>query len=165
MDLGRLSTTTEARALIGMVQYYMDMRTRHSHVLTPLIEAASGPKIRKILWNDALESSFKELNRMVSSETLLSYPDWKLAFTVHTDASDKQLDAFISQNNKPIDFFFRKLINPQRNYTKTEKELLVIVECLKQFRGIIFGYEINVLSYHKNLVYATTLSESQRVMH
>ena len=41
----------------------------------------------------------------------------------------------------------------------------MIVECLKQFRGIIFGYEINVFSDHKNLVYAATLSESQRVMH
>ena len=46
----------------------------------------------------------------------------------------------------------------------TEKELLAIVECLKQFRGIIFGYEINVFSDNNNLVYAATLSESQIVM-
>ena len=38
------------------------------------------------------------------------------------------------------------------------------MECLKQFRGIVFGYEINVFSDNKNLVYAATLSESQRVM-
>ena len=38
------------------------------------------------------------------------------------------------------------------------------MECLKQFQGILFGYEINVFSDHKNLVYASTLSESQRVM-
>ena len=53
---------------------------------------------------------------------------------------------------------------PQHNYPTTKKELLTIVECLKQFRGILFGYEINVFSYHKNLVYAATLSESQRVI-
>ena len=52
----------------------------------------------------------------------------------------------------------------QRNYTTTEKELLAIVECLQQLQGIIFGYEINVSSDHKNLVYATTLGEYQRVM-
>ena len=46
----------------------------------------------------------------------------------------------------------------------TDKELFAIVECLKQFRGIPFGYEINVFSDHKNLVYAATLSESQRLM-
>ena len=38
------------------------------------------------------------------------------------------------------------------------------MECLKKFRGICFGYEINIFSDHKNLVYAATLSESQRVM-
>ena len=38
------------------------------------------------------------------------------------------------------------------------------MEFLKQFRVILFGYEINVFLDHKNMVYATTLSESQRVM-
>ena len=38
------------------------------------------------------------------------------------------------------------------------------MECLKQFLVILFGYEINIFSYHKNLVYDKTLSESQRVM-
>ena len=101
---------------------------------------------------------------MVSAETLLSYPDWKLPFAVHNDASDRQLGYVISQNNKIISFFSKKLSNSQRNYTTNEKELLAIVECLKQFRGVIFGYEINVFSDHKDLVYAATLSESQRVV-
>ena len=68
---------------------------------------------------------------MVSDETLLSNPDWKLPFTVHTYASDKQLGAVVSQNNKPISFLSRKLRKPQRNYMTTKKELLAIVECLK----------------------------------
>ena len=38
------------------------------------------------------------------------------------------------------------------------------MEFLKQFLGIIFGYEINVFSDHNNLLYAANLSESQRVM-
>ena len=101
---------------------------------------------------------------MVSAETLLSYPYWKIPFTVHTNASDKQLGDVISQNNKTIAFFSIRLSKPKRNYTTTEKALLLIVECLNQFCGILFGYEINVSSDHKNLVYAATLSESQRVM-
>ena len=95
---------------------------------------------------------------MVSAETLLSYPGWKLTFTVHTDDSYKYLGAVIIHNHKPIAFFSGKLRKPQRNYTTTEKELIAIVERLKQFRGIIFGYEINVFSYDKNLFYAVTLS-------
>ena len=83
---------------------------------------------------------------MISPKTLLNYPDWTIPFTVHTDASDKQSGYVVIQNNKPIAFFSIILIKPQRNYTTTEKEILAIVECLNQFCGIIFGYEINVFS-------------------
>ena len=102
---------------------------------------------------------------MVSTENLLSQPYWKIPFTVHTDASDKHLGAVIIQNNKPIELFSRGIIKPQRKYTIIEKEVLSVVECLNQLPGILFRYEINVFLYNKNLVYATTLSESQRVMH
>ena len=70
---------------------------------------------------------------MFIAKRLLSCPYWKILFTVHTDASDKQLGDAISQNNKPIDFFSIRLRNPQPNYTTAEKELLSIVECLNQF--------------------------------
>ena len=140
------------------------MWPRRSNTLAPLIEAASGPKGGKILWNDALESSFKELKHMVSAEILLSYPYWKLPFRVHTDVFDKQLVVVISHNDKHIPFFYIKLSKPQHNYTTNEKELLLTVEFPKQFQVIIFGYEINLFSDHKSLIYAATQSESKRVL-
>ena len=156
MDIGWPSNTTKVRAIIVMVQYYRNMWPRWSHLLSTLIEAARGPQGRTIFWNDALESSFKELNCMISDDTLLSYPDWTIPFTVHTDDSDKQLGAVISLNKESIALFSRILIKPQRNHTTTEKEIIAIVECLKQLRDIIFGYKIHVFSDHKNMVYAAT---------
>ena len=165
VDLERPKTTTEVKALIGMVQYYRDMWKGRSHILAPFTAVSSGKKGSKIKWTKELEEAFHATKKMVQTETLLTYPDWTIPFTIHTDdASDHQLGAVISQNNKPITFFSRKLSKAQCNYTTTEKELLAIVECLKQFRGILFGYPIDVWSDHKNLVYAATLSEFQRVM-
>ena len=97
------------------------MWSMRSHISDPLIEAASGPKGQKILWNDTLEYSFKELKRMVSAENLLSYPYWTILFTVHTNTSDKQLGAVISQNNKAIEFLEIRLSKPQHNYTETNQ--------------------------------------------
>ena len=165
VDMARPTTSTEIRRLVGLVQYYRDLWPRRSHVLAPLTEAAAGKAKRaKIKWTEELERAFQDLKKLVAKDTMLNYPDWSQPFEVHTDASDFQLGAVISQNNKPIAFFSRKLNSAQKNYTTTEKELLSIVECLKQFRNILFGYEIIVWSDHKNLVHAATVSESQRVM-
>ena len=37
------------------------------------------------------------------------------------------------------------------------------MERIKQFHRVLFDYKINVFLYNKNMVYAVTLSESQRV--
>ena len=59
------------------------------HVIYPLTEEANGPKGRIILCNDVVKEYFKELKCIVSDETLLSYPDCKITFTLNIDASDK----------------------------------------------------------------------------
>ena len=105
INIGKPTTMTEARSLIVMLQYCIDMWSRQSHVISPLLYLAISPKVRTIIWNNNLELNFQYLKKMISSETLLHFPDWKIPFTVHPDASDQQLGAVISQNNKPIDFF------------------------------------------------------------
>ena len=160
----RPTTVTEVRRLIGLVQYYRDLWPRRSHILETFTSISSGKKGTRIKWNDELEKAFIETNKMVCQETLLNYPDWGKPFDIHTDASDYQLGAVISQEGKPIAFFSRKLNSAQKNYTTKEKELLSIVECVKEFRNIIFGYPIKVYSDHKNLVNSATLSQLQRVM-
>ena len=167
-NLERPRTTTEVRRLIGMVQYYRDLWKRRSHILQPFTELSSGPKGKKITWTPELEKAFNDIKKMVCKETMLNYPDWSKPFIIHTDASDYQLGAVISQKYgdeyKPLAFFSRKLNKAQKNYTTTEKELLSIVECIREFRNILFGYPIEVYSDHKNLVNAATVSQSQRVM-
>ena len=164
MNITQPETVKDLRAYIGLVQYYRDMWQRRSHILSPLTEQCKGRSKQPLKWTTEMIQAFEESKQMVAKETVLNYPDWTIPFDIHTDASDKQLGAVISQRGNPLAFYSRRLTKAQRNYTTTEKELLSIVECLKQFRGVLFGYKINVYSDHKNLVYTATLSESQRVM-
>ncbi len=68
----------------------------------------------------------------IAKEVVLAYPDFMKPFDIYTDASTKQLGSVITQDNRPIAFFSRKLSDPQSKYTVTELELLAIVETLKQ---------------------------------
>jgi RNA recognition motif-containing protein len=102
------------------------------------------------------------MKRIIARETLLAYPDFNQPFNIHTDASHTQLGAVISQNNKPIAFYSRKLNPAQTRYTTTERELLSIVETLKEFKNILLGHRIKIYTDHKNLTYVNFKTE--RVM-
>ena len=69
----------------------------------------------------------------MARNTLLTYPDFIETFKIHTDARNFQLGAVISEKVKYIAFYSRKLTKAQTRYTVTEKELLSIVETLKEF--------------------------------
>jgi hypothetical protein len=89
-----------------------------------------------------------DLNKTyISSEWILNLyglnvPKPSKIFTLQQD-NISQFDAEVFLNNKPIAFFSRRLSKAQQHFTTTEKELLSIVECLKQFQGILQGYPIN----------------------
>ena len=74
-----------------------------------------------------------------------------------------QLGALIMEEGKPLAFYSKKLSKSEINYKVTEKELLSIVETLKEFRNILFGHEIEVFMDHQNLTYETIENASQRV--
>ena len=58
-----------------------------------------------------MDEAFIQAKKMISQEVFLTYPDWTSPLCVHTNASDKQLDAAISQNNKPIAFLVKDYQN------------------------------------------------------
>ena len=76
------------------------------------------------------------------------------------DASKVQLGAVISQDNKPIAFYSRNLYPAQVNYTKREREVLSIVEILKEFRNILLGQQRKVYTDPKKLTYKSFNTES-----
>ena len=50
-----------------------------------------------------MEVAFHDMKHTIYVENILNYPDWKILFTLHIYAFDKQLGAIISQNYKPVD--------------------------------------------------------------
>ncbi len=89
----------------------------------------------------------------IAKEVVLAYLNFTKPFDIYTDASTKQLGAVITQDNRPIAFFSRKLSGAQSKYTVTKLELLAIVETLKEFNGMLWGQRINVYTNHKNLTW------------
>ena len=129
-------------------------------MLAPLATLTS--KTTKWKWGSEEQNSFDTMKKIISREVLLAFPDFNQKFEIYTDASKFQLGAVITQNNCPIAYYSRKLNSAQLNYTTTERELLAIVETLKEFRNILLGQKIIVYTDHKNLTYK--VFNTERVM-
>ena len=102
-----------------------------------------------IPWRDEHQKCFDATKCVIRREVLLGYPDFNAPFEIHTDASKFQLGAVISQKGKPISFYSRKMNSAQHNYTIPEKELLSVVQTLKEFRNILLEHQITVYTDHK----------------
>ena len=141
----------QLRWFLRMVNYYHNMWIHQSEVLTPLMHLTSANV--KFEWTNVEQMAFDKIKQIVGHETLLSYPHFNLPFEIHTDASHTQLGVVISQNNKLIAFYSRKLQPAQRQCTTTERELLSIIKTLKEFKNILLGQQIVVYTDHKNHTY------------
>ena len=93
----------------------------------------------------------------------LAYPDYSQGFEIYTDSSKFQLGAVITQNNRLLAFFSRKLNTAQQKYSMTKQELLAIVETLKEFKGMLWGQKLKVYTDHKNLIQDALGLTSDRV--
>ena len=144
-------TKKQLRAFVGLVNYYRDMWRRRSHVLAPLTALCSATQ--KWVWGEEQQQAFADVKRMICKEAILAFPNFNEEFVIYTDASNYQLGGVITQNKKPLAFYSRKLKDAQTRYTTTERELLSIVEILKEFRTILLGHKIIVYTDHKNLIY------------
>jgi len=120
-----------------------------SHILSPLTKL-TGLK-GKVPWTADCQKAFDTMKSLLAQEAFLAYPDHNKPFHIYADASDLQMGAAIFQDGKPIAFYSHKLNPAQQNYTVGEKELLSIVETLKEFRSMLYGsQQIHVYTDHKN---------------
>jgi hypothetical protein len=65
-----------------------------------------------------------------------------------------QIGSIITQKDKPLAFYSRKLTDPQTRYTVTELELLAILEMLCEYKCILLGHLITIYTDHKNLTFS-----------
>jgi hypothetical protein len=164
----------QLRHFLGMVQYYRDLWARWSNTLAPLTsligecgqtKSTQAKETKKVPWHwdEVHQRAFNHVKTTIAKDVVLAYLYYSKVFEIYTDASSKQLGAVITQDNRPIAFFSRKVSDTHRKYSIAKIELLAIVETLKEFKGMLWGQNIKVFTGHANLMRDTLGSTLDRV--
>ena len=108
-----------------MVQYYQDMWSKQSAMLSPLTDPvgqcgqtkttkAKGTKKVPWHWDAVHQKAFDKIKATIAQDVVLAYPDYSQKFEIYTDTCSTQLGAVITQNNRPLAFFSQKCLIHKR---------------------------------------------------
>ncbi len=117
-------------------------------------QSQQSEKTKKHLWHwdEVHQNAFVDMNATIAKDVVLAYPNYSREFEINTDDFSKQLGSVITQGNRPLAFFSRKLSATQQKQSVTKLELLATVETLKEFKGKLWGQRLKVYTDHKNLI-------------
>jgi hypothetical protein len=144
------TNTRQLKGFLGLAGYYMRFIPNFSKIAKPLTDLLR--KNTPFVWSQKTDETFITLRDLLTSEPLLQYPDFTKPFVLTTDASNEALGAILSQGpigrDLPISFASRTLVNAEKNYSTTEKELLAIVWGYKQHRQYLYGMKFTIVTDH-----------------
>ncbi|CAD6918027.1 unnamed protein product [Tilletia caries] len=169
MDPDKLSTIREwplptnvkqIQQFLGFCNFYRRFVSRYAHHAGALSALTHKDTPFDIGPSTSAYLSFTSLRNALLSAPLLRSFDPTRPIQLITDASDFALAANLHQPDDddvqhPVAFFSRQLAPAEKNYTAYDKEMLAIVEGLRQFRHWCHGCasQLTILTDHRNLVY------------
>jgi len=146
---------SELRGFLGLSGYYRRFVPNYSGIAKDLTDLLH--KDVPYIWKKEHDDAFQELKRRLVSAPVMHtpkyYKDKPAHFECTTDASDYALGAVITQDGHPIAYRSRKLQPRERNYAVHEKELLAIVDSVKDWRHYIEGQKVTVFTDHQSLTH------------
>lgn len=119
-------------------------------------------------WTAECDSVYESLVRIISSDPILTLPDFKLPFELNTDAShygtgavlyQRDSEAPPSRQQKVVGYYSYTFSKAQLNYTTTEKEALAVLMAVRYFRPYLDGRSFTLFTDHQALTYILNLAE------
>src|SRR6266446_7013192 len=148
----------DVQSFIGFVNFYQRFICNFSEIAHPL--HALTRKSKDWSWGAAEQQAFDVLKSAITSTPTLAFPSKSSPFRLECDASNFATGAVLSQQQEDglfhlIGFMSKSFSNTERNYQIHNKEMLVIMCALEEWRHFLEGsdqkFEIHM--DHKNLSY------------
>jgi RNase H-like domain found in reverse transcriptase/Reverse transcriptase (RNA-dependent DNA polymerase) len=156
LDWPAPKTVKEVRSFMGFGNFYRRFVKGFSHLAHPLHDLLK--KDKRFIWSEECQESFDQLKKQFTEEPVLIMPDHSKPFQIQVNSSLFAMGGILTQINTngdrhPCTYLSKSLMKEQRNYDTGDRELLAIVQALKEWRNYIegSGHTMIVLTDHDNL--------------
>ena len=161
LDWPEPSSVHGLQVFLGFANFYRRFIRNYSKIAAPLTRLLK--KDTKYAFDAPARQAFRQLKTAFTTAPVLAHFCPDRPSTIETDASDFAIAAVISQPDAdgvlhPIAFHSRKLTAAELNYEIYDKEMLAIIEAVKEWRAYLEGavHPFVVYTDHRNLEYFTT---------
>src|SRR5260370_22452834 len=158
MDWPQLTKVKDVQSFIGFVNFYQRFIWNFSEIARPLHTLTQ--KSKDWSWGAAEQQGFDALKSTITSAPTLAFPSKSSPFCLECDASNFAMGAVLSQQQEDglfhlVGFMSKSFSNTERNYQIHNKEMLVIMCALEEWRHFLEGsnQKFEIHTDHKNLSY------------
>jgi hypothetical protein len=131
-----------------------------STIAAPLYEKTSEKRLE---WTEQCERSFHTIRAYLTSEKVLTLPDFEKPFKLETDASNIGIGAVLSQivggKERPIGYFSQHLNKSEKTSSTSEKKLFAIVRACEHFKYYLVGKPFVIMTDHQPLKWLMSVEE------
>ena len=148
----------DVQKFLGLANYYHQFIKSFASIARPLYDMVK--KEQKWNWIEKQEEAFRELKGRFTKELVLAAPDLDKKMRMEVDASNYAIGGVLSMECKdgrwrPVVYLLKSLNVMERKYEIHNKEMLVIIRGLENWRHLLEGarFKFEVWTDHKNLEY------------
>jgi len=132
----------DIQKFLGLANYYCQFIEGFASIARPLHDMMK--KDQKWDWTERQEKAFKELKEQFTKEPVLVAPDLDKKMRMEVDALDYATGGVLSMECedklwRPVAFLSKLLNEMERNYEIYDKEMLVIIRRLENWRHLLEG--------------------------
>ncbi len=140
------------RSFLGLVSYYRKFIKNFTKIAAPLTNLLKKSAMT-YEWEGACDKAFETLKGILEKALVLKLPDFDKDFEIHSDASNFVIGGVLVQEGRPVVFESKKLNKTKRRWPTHEKEMWVVIHCLKTWGHYIGSKDVVVWTDNMTLKY------------
>ena len=157
-------TVEDIRSFLGLCGFHRRFVEHFARKALPLTNLTK--KANKWKWENEEQEAMDLIKYSLTHAPILLTPDPTRSYTIACDASGYATGAVLMQDHgkglQPVAYMSKKMLDAERNYPTGEQEQLAIICALKEWRHLIHGVKVTVLTDNSPLQHILTTPDLSR---